>query len=208
MSPGKQAYNLALVGAGRQGMAILEALVPLQRDDQLLRVVGVADLNPEAPGILYAYRHNLLVTVDFTDLFQIPELDIIVNATGRPEVSLQLDEQRPGRLIVLNVDRPLSWEDFWDLISMDLSSVQEATPLKIVIVGGGKGGHEVLQLIAGDQHYQRRIDILGVADPNSQAQGIILARNMGIPTFTECSALLGTNPDLILELTGDPQGAG
>ncbi len=205
MCPGKQAYNLALVGAGRQGMAILEALVPLQRDDQLLRVVGVADLNPEAPGILYAYRHNLLVTVDFADLFQIPELDIIVNATGRPEVSLQLDSQRPGRLIVLNVDRPLSWEGFWDLISMDLSSVQAAAPLKIVIVGGGKAGHEVLQLIARDQHYQRRIDILGVVDPNRQAQGIILARNMGIPTFTDCSALLGSNPDLILELTGDPK---
>ncbi|MCK9376512.1 MAG: PAS domain-containing protein [Syntrophobacterales bacterium] len=205
MCPGKQAYNLALVGAGRQGMAILEALVPLQRDDQFLRVVGVADLNPEAPGILYAYRHNLLVTVDFTDLFQIPELDIIVNATGRPEVSLQLDSQRPGRLIVLNVDRPLSWEGFWDLISMDLSSVQAATPLKIVIVGGGKAGHEVLQLIARDQHYQRRIDILGVVDLNSQAQGIILARNMGIPTFTDCAALLGSNPDLILELTGDPK---
>ncbi|MFA4902170.1 MAG: PAS domain-containing protein [Desulfobaccales bacterium] len=205
MSPGKQVYNLALVGAGRQGMTILEALVPIQRDDQLLRVVAVADLNPEAPGILYAYRHNLLVTVNFTDLFQIPELDIIVNATGRPEVALQLDGQRPGRLIVLNVDRPLSWEDFWDLISMDLSSVQAATPLKTVIVGGGKGGHEVLQLIARDQHYQRRIDILGVVDLNSQAQGIILARNMGIPTFTDCSPLLESNPDLILELTGDPR---
>ncbi len=205
MSPGKQAYNLALVGAGRQGMAILEALVPPQRDDQLLRVVGVADLNPEAPGILYAYRHNLLVTVDFTDLFQIPELDIIVNATGSPEVSLQLDSQRPGRLIVLNVDRPLSWENFWDLISMDLSSVKEATPLKIVIVGGGKGGHEVLQMIARDQNYHRRIDILGVVDTNSQAQGIILAKSMGISTFNDCSALLGSNPDLILELTGDPK---
>lgn len=34
MSPGKPFYNLALVGAGRQGMAILEALVPLRRDDQ------------------------------------------------------------------------------------------------------------------------------------------------------------------------------
>ena len=75
MSPGKQSYNLAIVGAGRQGMAILEALVPLRKKDQLeqpLRVVGVADLNPEAPGILYAYRHNLFVTVDFADFFKLP----------------------------------------------------------------------------------------------------------------------------------------
>ncbi len=205
MSPGKQFYNLALVGAGRQGMAILEALVPLRRDDQPLRVVGVADLNPESPGILYAYRHNLFVTVAFADLFQLPELDIIVNATGRPEVSLQLDEQRPDRLMVLNVDRPLSWEDFWDLISMDLSSVREATPLKIGIVGGGKGGHEVLQLISGDQRYKRRIEILGVADPNPEAQGITLARNLGLPIYSDYTPLIEANPDLILELTGDPQ---
>jgi PAS domain S-box-containing protein len=205
MSPAKQKYNLALVGAGRQGMAILEALVPPRRDDQVLRVMGVADLNPEAPGIVYAYQHNLFITIDFTDLFQLPELDIIVNATGHPEVSLQLDEKRPERLMVLNVDRPLSWENFWDLISMDLSSVQEDAPLKIAIVGGGKGGHEVLRLIASDPHYKRRIDILGVADINSQAQGITLAKNMGIPTFADYIPLLAANPDLILELTGDPQ---
>ena len=96
MSPGKASYNLAIVGAGRQGMAILEALVPARRDDQPLRVVGVADLNPEAPGILYAFRHNLFVTVNFADLLQLPELDILVNATGRPEVTQELQAHCPA----------------------------------------------------------------------------------------------------------------
>ena len=82
MSPFKPKYNLAIVGAGRQGMSILAALVPPRKEDESLRVIGVADLNPEAPGILYAYRHNLFVTVNFTDLLQLPDLDIIVNATG------------------------------------------------------------------------------------------------------------------------------
>jgi two-component system, NtrC family, sensor kinase len=205
MSPNKQSYNLALVGVGRQGMAILEALVPIRTDNQPLRVVAVADVNPEAPGVLYAYRHNLLVTVDFTDLLQIPELDIIVNATGHPEISSQLDEQRPESVMVLNVDRPISWEDFGDLISMGLSSVQEVSPLKIGIVGGGRGGQEVLRLITGDPRYRRKIEILGVADPNSRAQGILLAKKLGLPTYNECAPLLEANPDLILELTGDPQ---
>ena len=81
----KNKYNLAIVGMGRQGMAILTALVPPQKKDEFLRVIGVADPNPEAPGILYACRHNLFVTVDFKDLLQLPELDIIVNATGSSE---------------------------------------------------------------------------------------------------------------------------
>ncbi len=204
MSPVKSKYNLAIVGAGRQGMSILAALVPPRKADGFLRVIGVADLNPEAPGIVYAYRHNLFVTVNFTDLLQLPDLDIIVNATGRPEVSRQLHEQRSKSLIVLSVDRPNSWENFWDLISMELSS-QEVIPLRLAIVGGGKAAHEVLQLIAGDRRHQRRIEILGVADPDMEAPGIILAQSLKIPTFQDYALLLEEKPDLILELTGNPQ---
>ncbi len=206
MSPGKPFYNLAIVGAGRQGMAILEALVPLKIRKHPLQVVGVADLNPEAPGISYANRFNLFVTTNFIDLFRLPDLDIIVNSTGRAEVTQQLREQAPARLTVLSVERPFfSWEDFWDLIPVNLSSAQETAPMKIGIVGGGKGGQEVLQLIAGDQRYRRSVEILGVADPNLQAQGMILAKKMGIPTFSDYAPLLEANPDLILELTGDSQ---
>ena len=204
MSPFKPRYNLAIVGAGRQGMSILTALVPPRKEDESLRVIGVADLNPEAPGILYAYRHNLFVTVNFTDLLELPDLDIIVNATGSPEVSRQLNEQRSEALVILSVDRPYSWESFWDLISMELSS-QEADPLRLGIVGGGKAAHEVLQLITGDRRPKRRIEILGVADPDMEAPGIILAQSLKIPIFQDYALLLAEKPDLILELTGNPQ---
>src|SRR5271157_555077 len=100
MKADKPSYNLAIVGAGRQGMSILEALVPPRKKEQPLRVVAVADLNPEAPGIIYAYQFNLFVTLDFADLFHLPEIDVIVDATGRPEVSQQLYMQAPKRLTV------------------------------------------------------------------------------------------------------------
>lgn len=186
-------------------MSILEALLPPRKKKQPLRVVAVADLNPEAPGIIYAYRFNLFVTLDFADLFHLPEIDVIVDATGRPEVSQQLYKQAPKRLTVLSADRPdFSLEDFWDLIPVDLS-IQEASPLKIGIVGGGKGGHEVLQLITRNPGYRQRIEILGVADPNPLARGMALAKKLGIPTFKDYPPLLAKTPDLILELTGDPQ---
>jgi two-component system NtrC family sensor kinase len=205
MSPGKQRYLLGIVGAGRQGMPILEALVPPRKPNQALQVLGVADQNPEAPGILYACRHNLFVSVNAADLLQLPELDVIVNATGHPEVAQELEELQNGRVIVLSVDRPYSWEDFWDLISMNLTPTQEVAPLKIAVVGGGRAGHDVLLLLAGGQGRKRRIKILGVADPDSQAPGLSLAKGLGIPTYQECAPLLAAKPDLILELTGDPQ---
>lgn len=202
MRPFNPKYNLAIVGAGRQGMSILEALVPPRKGDESLRVIGVADLNPEAPGILYAYRHNLFVTVSFTDLLELPNLDIIINATGQPEVSRQLNEQRSKAITILSVDRPYSWETFWDLISMELS-FPEVAPIRLGIVGGGKAAQEVLQLITGG-HHKRRIEILGVADPDIEAPGIILAQSLEIPTFQDYAHLLAKKPDLILELTGNP----
>jgi two-component system, NtrC family, sensor kinase len=205
MKADKSSYNLAIVGAGRQGMSILEALVPPRKKGQPLRVVAVADLNPEAPGIIYAYRFNLFVTLDFADFFHLPEIDVIVDATGRPEVSRQLFGEAPKRLMVLSADRPdFSLEDFWDLIPVDLS-IQEISPLKIGIVGGGKGGHQVLQLITRNPGHKRRIEIVGVADLNPLAQGMILAKKLGIPRFADYLPLLKEAPDLILELTGDPQ---
>ena len=209
MGNDKKSYNLAIVGAGRHGMAILEALVSGRKDGQSrrqqpIRVVGVADLDPNAPGINYANRFNLFVTVNFTDFFNLPDLDIIVNATGHQEVARQLREQAPGSLMILNLDRPFfSWEDFWDLIPVELSAIQETAPLRLVIVGGGKGGYEVLQLLAGNPGFRRRVEILGVADPNPQAQGMLLAKEMGIPTFADYVPLLAEAPDLILELTGE-----
>ena len=205
MGPTKPIYHLGLVGAGRQGMAILEALVPPRRDNQPLQLVGVADLNPEAPGILYAYRHNLFVTVNFVDLLQLPELDILVNATGLPEVSQELQAHCPEGVSVFSCDRPRSGGDFWDVISKSLSFTEEYFPLKIGIVGGGRGCQKVLQQTARGVRNRQRINIIGVADPDPQASGMVLAKELGIPTFGEYVALLKENPDLILELTGDPQ---
>jgi PAS domain S-box-containing protein len=47
------------------------------------------------------------------------------------------------------------------------------------------------------------VEILGVADPNPGAQGMVLAKEMGIPTFDDYLPLLEEDPDLILELTGE-----
>jgi two-component system, NtrC family, sensor kinase len=205
MSPNKQSYNLALVGAGRQGLAILEALIPPRRDDQPLRVIGVVDLNPEAPGIIYARRYDVSVYQNFFDLLKVPALDIIVNATGVPEVSTEIQAHCPPKVSVLNCDRTQPWEDFWDSISRGLSFTEDYPHLKIGIIGGGRGCQKVLQQAAKSLGSRPRLMIIGVADPDPQALGVLTAAAMGIPTFQKCIPLLKQNPDLILELTGDPQ---
>ena len=204
MSPHRQLYNLAIVGAGRQGLAILEALIPPRKADQPLRMVGVADPNPDAPGIIYARRHNLPVFQNFLDLIKYPGIDIILNATGLPEVFTKLQAQCPPRISVLNCSRTQPWEDFWDNVSKSLSFTEDYPHLKIGIIGGGRGCQRVLQQYSKEKNSRPRLLIIGVVDPNPQAKGVLTAKKMGIPIFRECLPLLMQNPDIILELTGNP----
>ena len=160
MSPNKQSYNLALVGAGRQGMAILAALVPLRRGDQPLRLVGVADLDPEAPGLVFARRYDVPVFQSFLDLIKLPGLDIVVNSTGLPEVFTELQANCPQSISVLNCDRSQPWEDFWDSISKSLRFTEDYPHLKIGIIGGGKGCQDVLSQTAQGLNSRPRIVIV------------------------------------------------
>ncbi len=205
MSPNKKLYNLALIGAGRQGLAILEALVPPRREDQPLRLIGVVDRDPSAPGIIYARRHNLPVYENFFEVIKSPGLDIIVNATGLPEVSTEIQTHCPPKVSVLNCDRTQHWEDFWGSVSQSLSFTEDYPHLKIGIIGGGRGCQRVLQQAAKSLGSRPRLVIIGVADPDTRAPGVLTAQAMGIPTYRECIPLLKQNPDIVLELTGDPE---
>ena len=202
MSPDKPFYNLALVGAGRHGMAIMEALIPAPWQNQALRLVGVTDLDPQAPGILYAQRYQIPVFPDLTSLVQLPDLNIVVNATGSEEVSRQLESLCP-QVSVLNCDRTIPWEDFWDSLSRSLRFTDETALIKIGIIGGGKACQDVLAQMGKSTRAQRRIQIIGVADPDPQAPGLLAAKHLGIPTYQDCLAILSESPDLILELTGN-----
>ncbi len=203
MSPDKQFYHLALVGAGRHGMAIMEALIPSRWEDQPLRLVGVADIDLQAPGILYARRYNIPVFQDLADLVRLPNIDIVVNATGVPEVSDRLQALCSLEMPILNCDRTVPWEDFWDSVSKSLLFTDKVEVIKIGIIGGGKACQDVLAQALRSNSSRRRMQIIGVADPDPGAPGIVMANNVGIPTFRDCLPILEANPDLILELTGN-----
>jgi two-component system, NtrC family, sensor kinase len=72
--------------------------------------------------------------------------------------------------------------------------------IRVVILGGGKGGTELLELFTRSPD----IEIVGVADRNPEAQGLRLAKNLGIPTTTDALALIAEDrADLIVDVTGD-----
>jgi two-component system NtrC family sensor kinase len=73
--------------------------------------------------------------------------------------------------------------------------------IRVVILGGGKGGTALLELFTRSAD----IEIVGAADRNPEAQGLRLAKNLGVPTTTDALALIAEGrADVIVDVTGDP----
>jgi PAS domain S-box-containing protein len=80
---------------------------------------------------------------------------------------------------------------------------QAQVPLRAGIIGGGRACEGLLKMLGRQPSRLLNLQILGVADPDPQAPGMVLARKMGLATtadFTELYDLPGL--DLLIELTG------
>lgn len=97
---------------------------------------------------------------------------------------------------------------------------KEKIPLNLAIVGGGRACKFFLNLLRSEYFPFLEIHIAGVCDINPEAEGLVLARQMGIPITDNFKDLLHV-PDLdgIIELTNNrevllelirqrPQGVG
>ncbi|ROR29542.1 sensor domain-containing diguanylate cyclase [Inmirania thermothiophila] len=99
--------RLALVGAGRGGSSLLEAL-----EESETEIVAVCDRNPAAPGIAAAHRRGIPVHHDL-EAFLAPcaDADLVVDVTGDPEVGRRLAARLPPRVHVLDgTAARLLWE--------------------------------------------------------------------------------------------------
>lgn len=73
---------------------------------------------------------------------------------------------------------------------------------RVILIGAGKGGKALLDLF----HEDPTVKIVGVADVNERAVGIVRAKELGLPVTTDYQELLkgGKRADLIIDVTGDP----
>src|SRR3990172_4768326 len=74
--------------------------------------------------------------------------------------------------------------------------------MKILLIGAGKGGSALLTILLED----REIEIVGVVDNNSQAEGLKIAKQYNIPTYTHYGKLIKRDDlDVIIDVTRNPQ---
>ena len=84
----------------------------------------------------------------------------------------------------------------------DRAVVPKLAPMKVAILGAGRGGTALLDLL----HLIPSIEIVGISDRDPGAPGLVRAKNLRIPVAERVEDLVynhGVN--LIMDVTGDPE---
>jgi len=71
---------------------------------------------------------------------------------------------------------------------------------RLILIGAGSGGRALVELFRKDPS----VEIVGVADRNESAPGLVLARELGLPVTTNYKEFLSRGANLIIDVTGDP----
>ncbi len=90
--------NMVIIGAGKGGSSLLRALTEMNRR---VRVLGMADRDPHAPGMELARAMGIPTTTDFTGLVCLPEVDLIVQATGVPALDPEIKRLKWPRAVII-----------------------------------------------------------------------------------------------------------
>ena len=101
--------NIVIVGGGQFCLALLRSLFSEGFGAKKPNVLGVADLNPQAVGLVYAHDRGIFTTTDYKDLLKIEPLDIIFELTKN--ISL-------GEDILLNKPPEVQFVDFFEARSI------------------------------------------------------------------------------------------
>ncbi len=105
--PTAGATHVAIIGGGRGGTALMEIFA----NDPLVQIVGVAEIDPSAPGVALAKRLGIPVTRDYRKLLAMKRVDLIIDVSGNAEVRQFLqDFHRMGVTIIGGASAKFMWE--------------------------------------------------------------------------------------------------
>jgi transcriptional regulator with PAS, ATPase and Fis domain len=103
--------RVIIIGAGKGGKALLEMF----HGDSGVTIVGVADINPHAPGIELARKLGIPVTTDYRKFLKSEEIDLIINVTGNPQLDKEIYVHKPEGAEIMG---GVSAKFMWDLIEV------------------------------------------------------------------------------------------
>jgi PAS domain S-box-containing protein len=120
--------NAAIVGGGRGCVSIMQMVEEGTLQDFPMRILGVADINSEAPGIRRARELGVpIVTLEYHNLYKIPDLDLIIELTGIRALTDEIEKTRPPNVHI--IDHVVA-ELFWKLHQAQQSVIEHRTEME------------------------------------------------------------------------------
>jgi PAS domain S-box-containing protein len=108
--------NIAIVGGGRVCKAILQIILGENFRGKGIRIVGVADIEEEAEGFVYAREKGLYTTTEYRELYHLEGLDVIIELTGDNEVLEELKVSKPEKVRLIDHLEAMS---VWDYLQIE-----------------------------------------------------------------------------------------
>ena len=103
--------NIAVVGGGRRCKRLIEVIAQHEFKEIHPKVVAVADLKDDAPGIVKAKNLGLFVTHDYNDFFKRGDIDLIIELTGNMDIYNDiLSKKKKNVRAISNSTAQLFWE--------------------------------------------------------------------------------------------------
>ena len=108
------ALRVAIVGGGPGCLSLMGVTEDLDSGYLNIQVVGVADINPEAVGLVYAREKGIFTTDDYLELLELIDLDLIIELTGKDSILADLARRKPAHVGLVDHNSSLL---FFNIIS-------------------------------------------------------------------------------------------
>ena len=116
-----QNSNIAIVGGGRVCKAILKIVLGENLLEQKPNILGVAEINDKAEGLIYAREKGIFTTLDYKDLYKINGLNLIIELTGDDTVLEELKATKPAKVSLIDHFEAMS---VWDFLQIEQQRVR------------------------------------------------------------------------------------
>ena len=94
--------NVAIVGGGAGCKAIMDMMFAKKLGRLQMKLIGVADINPEAVGYRYAQEKGIYTTKDYRDLYKLKDLHTVIDLTGRDKVATEISRTKPEHVRLMD----------------------------------------------------------------------------------------------------------
>jgi len=94
--------NIAIVGGGRFCKNLLELIYSEHFEEQRPTILGVADKDDQAEGLLYAGRKGIFTTSDYKALFDLENLQVIMELTADDKLGVIFGMIKPGEVRLID----------------------------------------------------------------------------------------------------------